>query len=117
MDLLNWARESEFALPAVNCTSSTTINAALEAAMQVNSPIVIQFSQGGSQFMAGKSNGTKDKMTASIVGPIAGAMHVRQVAPLYGVPVVLHSDHCAKKLLPWFDGMLEADEKYFAQHG
>merc|ERR1712072_1581626 len=67
--------------------------------------------------MAGKSNGTKDKMTASIVGAIAGALHVRQVAPLYGIPVVLHSDHCAKKLLPWFDGMLDADEEYYKTHG
>lgn len=115
MDLLKWAKDSKFALPAVNCTSTSTVNAALETAMKVNSPVIIQFSQGGAQFFAGK--GIKDKFAASIAGAVAGANYVRAVAPLYGVPVIVHSDHCAKKLLPWFDGMLAADEKYFAQHG
>ncbi len=84
----------------------------LEAARSVNSPVIIQFSNGGAAFLAGKGiKNTKEK--AAILGAIAGAQHVRLMAKHYNVPVVLHSDHCAKKLLPWFDGMLEADEEYF----
>jgi fructose-bisphosphate aldolase, class II len=98
--------------PAFNCTSTSTINAVLEAARTVNSPVIIQFSNGGAAFLAGKGiKNTKEK--AAILGAIAGAQHVRLMAKHYNVPVVLHSDHCAKKLLPWFDGMLEADEEYF----
>jgi fructose-bisphosphate aldolase class II len=97
-------------------TSSSTANAVLEAARDIKSPIIIQASQGGSAFYAGKGlpNG---KQEASIAGAIAVAKHVRTVAASYGVPVVMHSDHCAKKLLPWFDGMLDADEAYFKEHG
>jgi len=88
----------------------------MEAARSVNSPIILQVSNGGAAFFAGK--GIKnDKQQGSILGAVAFALHVRQMAEAYGVPVVLHSDHCAKKLLPWFDGMLQADEKYFAEHG
>lgn len=115
-ELLKYAQDKGFAIPAVNCTSSSTINAALEAARDSNSPVMIQFSNGGSVFMAGKGLGNKAER-ASIAGAIAGAYMVKALAPLYGVPVVLHSDHCAKKLLPWFDGMLEEDERHFAAHG
>lgn len=98
-----------------NVTSSSVANAVLEAARDIKSPIIIQASQGGSAYFAGKglANGNQE---ASITGAIAAAHHVRAVAKAYGVPVVLHSDHCAKKLLPWFDGMLEADEAYFKEH-
>lgn len=112
--LLKYCKDTGFALPAVNCVSSTSVNAALEAAKKVNSPIVIQFSNGGGSFYAGKACDAKG---AAVLGSIAGAYHVRAMAVHYGVPVVLHSDHCAKKLLPWFDGMLAADEAYYAQHG
>lgn len=114
--LLKYASENKFAIPAVNCTSSSTINAALEAARDVKAPLMIQLSQGGSAFYAGKGM-SNENQRASIVGAVSAAHHVRRVAKEYGVPVVLHSDHCAKKLLPWFDGMLEADEEYFKQHG
>lgn len=114
--LLKYAQEKGFAIPSVNCTSSSTINAALEAARDANSPVMIQFSQGGSIFFAGKGMGN-EKEKASIAGAIAGAYHAKALAHLYGVPVVLHSDHCAKKLLPWLDGMLVEDEKHFAAHG
>ena len=102
----------QIALPAFNCTSTSTINAVLEAARDIKSPVIIQFSQGGAAFLAGK--GLKnDKQKASILGSIAGAQHVRLMAKHYGIPVIIHSDHCAKKLLEWFDGMIEADEAYF----
>lgn len=114
--LFEYAKEHQFAIPAVNVTSSSTANAVLEAARDIKSPIIIQCSQGGSAYFAGKGlpNGNQE---ASITGAIAAALHVRTVAASYGVPVVMHSDHCAKKLLPWFDGMLAADEKYFKEHG
>jgi len=114
--LFEYARENKFAIPAVNVTSSSTANAVLEAARDIKAPIIIQCSQGGSAFFAGKGlpNGNQE---ASIAGAIAAAQHVRTVAASYGVPVVMHSDHCAHKLLPWFDGMLEADAAYFQQHG
>ncbi|DAZ93790.1 TPA: hypothetical protein N0F65_009912 [Lagenidium giganteum] len=111
-----YAQEKGFAIPAVNCTSSSTVNAALQAARDIKSPIIIQFSNGGAAYYAGKGIDNKDQ-NASILGAIAGALHVRAMAKHYGVPVILHSDHCAKKLLPWFDGMLKADEEYFATHG
>jgi len=114
--LFEYARENRFAIPAVNVTSSSTANAVLEAARDIKAPIIIQCSQGGSAFFAGKGlpNGNQE---ASIAGAIAAAQHIRTVAASYGVPVVMHSDHCAHKLLPWFDGMLEADAAYFQQHG
>merc|ERR1711936_93140 len=116
LKLMQYCRDNEVALPAFNCTSSSTINAILEAARDIRSPVMIQFSNGGAAFLAGK--GIKnDKQKAAVLGSIAGAQHVRLMAKHYGVPVVLHSDHCAKKLLEWFDGMLEADEEYFKQHG
>lgn len=112
--LLTHAKDNGYAIPAFNCTSSSTANAVLEAARESKSPVMIQASNGGGAFVAGKNIGSPD---AAAIGSVALAMHVRAVAPYYGVPVVLHSDHCAKKLLPWFDKMLEADEQYFAIYG
>jgi len=112
--LLDHARANSYAIPAVNCTSSSSANACLEAARKAKSPVMIQVSNGGGSFLLGK--GVKDP-NAATVGAIALAMHVRSVSKYYGIPVVLHSDHCAKKLLPWFDGMLKADEEYFAKNG
>ncbi|CAL1715770.1 unnamed protein product [Somion occarium] len=114
--LFEYAKEHEFAIPAINVTSSSTANAVLEAARDIKAPIIIQVSQGGSAYFAGKGL-ANDKQQASILGAVAAAHHVRTLAKAYGVPVVLHSDHCAEKLLPWFDGMLQADEEYFKQHG
>jgi len=116
LKLMEHCKKHAVALPAFNCTSTSTINAVLEAARTVNSPVIIQFSNGGAAFLAGKGiKNTKEK--AAILGAIAGAQHVRLMAKHYNVPVVLHSDHCAKKLLPWFDGMLEADEEYYKANG
>jgi len=112
--LLEHARATGYAIPAVNCTSSSSANACLEAASKNNSPVIIQCSNGGGAFLAGKAIGHKN---ADAIGSIALAFHVRAVARFYGIPVVLHSDHCAKKLLPWFDGMLEADREYFDRFG
>merc|ERR1719453_2390006 len=116
MDLLNHAKENGYALPAVNCVTSSSVNACLEAARKNDAPIMIQFSSGGSQFYAGKGLDNTD-YKAAIAGAVSGAYHVRAMAEQYGVPVVLHTDHCAKKLLPWVDGMLAASERYFAAHG
>ncbi|EXJ87766.1 fructose-bisphosphate aldolase 1 [Capronia coronata CBS 617.96] len=114
--LFKYAQEHNFAIPAINVTSSSTVVAALEAARDNSSPIILQTSQGGAAYFAGK--GVKnDQQQASIGGAVAAAHYIRSVAPLYGVPVVLHTDHCAKKLLPWLDGMLDADEAYFKEHG
>eukprot|EP00980_Cylindrotheca_fusiformis_P002047 scaffold451_cov121-Cylindrotheca_fusiformis.AAC.3 len=112
--LLTHARENSYAIPAFNCTSSSTCNAALEAGKVNNSPVMIQVSNGGGKFFSGKA---VDDPNSAALGAVACALHVRTVAKYYGVPVVLHSDHCAKKLLPWFDKMLEADESYYAQYG
>ena len=110
------AKENQFALPAVNVVGSDSVNAVLEAAKLVNSPIIIQFSNGGAQFYAGK--GLKlDGQQAPIAGAIVGAKAVHVLAELYGVHVVLHTDHAAKKLLPWIDGLLDAGEKHFATYG
>jgi len=118
-DLLQHAKDNNYAIPAVNCVSSSGVNQVLEAAAKFKSPVMIQFSNGGSQFYAGKTiASTKENgLQGCVLGAIAGALHVKQMAEHYGVPVVLHSDHCAHKLLPWFDGMLEADEKHFKEHG
>ncbi|PWN99737.1 hypothetical protein FA09DRAFT_328523 [Tilletiopsis washingtonensis] len=114
--LFDYCRENHFAIPAFNVTSSSVANAAMEAARDAKSPVILQVSQGGAAFFAGKGL-ANDKQQASIAGAVAAANHVRAVAESYGIPVVLHSDHCAKKLLPWFDGMLEADEANFAKEG
>jgi len=113
--LFDYAKANQFAIPAINVTSSSTANAVLEAARDIKAPIILQVSQGGSAYFAGK--GLKnDKQQASISGAKAAALHIRTVAKDYGVPVVLHSDHCAHKLLPWFDGMLAADQEYYNAH-
>mmetsp|Transcript_37551 Transcript_37551/g.79808 ORF Transcript_37551/g.79808 Transcript_37551/m.79808 type:complete len:505 (-) Transcript_37551:293-1807(-) len=115
-DLLNWAKEKKFAIPAVNCVSSSGINACLEAARKFDAPVMIQFSSGGSQFYAGKGLDNTN-FHACVAGAISGAYHVRAMAEQYGVPVILHTDHCSKALLPWLDGMLDANERYFELHG
>ncbi|KAF5355231.1 hypothetical protein D9758_005995 [Tetrapyrgos nigripes] len=114
--LFNYAKEHKFAIPAINVTSSSTANAVLEAARDIKSPIILQVSQGGAAYFAGKGL-ANDKQQASIAGAVAAALHVRTVAKAYGVPVIMHSDHCAAKLLPWFEGMLDADEAYYKEHG
>ncbi len=114
--LFEFAKAQSFALPAVNVVSTGSINAVLEAAKKVNSPVMIQFSNGGAAFYAGKGI-SNDGEKAAIAGAISGAKHVWQMAELYGVPVVLHTDHAAKKLLPWIDGLLDAGEKHFAETG
>mgnify|MGYP000453958195 FL=1 len=115
-EIFNDAKMNKYALPAVNVTSTSTVNAVLEAAAEVNSPVIIQFSSGGCQFFAGKGLSDENHI-ASIAGGISGAMHVHQMAKLYNTSVILHTDHCARKLLPWIDGLLDAGEEFFAQHG
>ncbi|MDD5412966.1 MAG: class II fructose-bisphosphate aldolase [Methylobacter sp.] len=109
-------KENKFALPAVNVINTDSINAVLEAADKVKSAVVVQFSNGGAQFVAGKGLKLEGQQTA-ILGAISGAHHVHAVAEAYGVPVILHTDHAAKKLLPWIDGLLDAGEKHFAETG
>ena len=115
-DIFNYAKEKGFALPAVNVVGSNTINGVLETARDLNAPVIIQFSNGGAQFNAGKGL-SNDGQKSAIAGAIAGAKHIHELALAYGVPVILHTDHCAKKLLPWIDGLLDASEKHFAETG
>jgi len=115
--LFEYAKKEHFAIPAFNVTSSSTAVAALEGAREAKAPVILQVSQGGAAFWAGKGiKNPADTQYGSVQGSIAFAHYVRAIAPAYGIPVIIHSDHCAKKLLPWFDGMLEADEAYFKQH-
>lgn len=114
--LYNDAKASQFALPAVNCTGTNTINATLEAAAKVNSPVIIQFSNGGAQFIAGKGM-PNDNLQANIAGAVSGALHIHNVAKYYGVPVVLHTDHAAKKWLPWISALIDAGEEYQKEKG
>jgi fructose-bisphosphate aldolase class II len=114
--IFNYAKEKGFALPAVNVVGSNTINGVLETAKELNAPVIIQFSNGGAQFNAGKGLSNENQQSA-IAGGIAGAKHVHTLAEAYGVPVILHTDHCAKKLLPWIDGLLDASEKHFEETG
>lgn len=110
------AKENGFAIPAVNVVGSDSVNGVMEAAKAVNSPIIIQFSNGGAGFTAGK--GLKlEGQQAAILGAVAGAKHIHTLAEAYGIPVILHTDHAAKKLLPWIDGLLDASEKHFAETG
>ncbi|TYP75816.1 class II fructose-bisphosphate aldolase [Aquimarina intermedia] len=111
-----YAKENNFALPAVNVIGSSSINAVLETAAELNSPVIIQFSNGGAQFNAGKGLSNENEK-AAIAGGIAGAKHVHLLAEAYGVPVILHTDHCAKKLLPWIDGLLDAGEQFYKETG
>ena len=115
-DLFAYAKENGFALPAVNVVGTNSVNAVLETAKKVNSPVIIQFSNGGASFYAGKGV-PNDHQEASIAGAVSGARHIHLLAEKYGVPVVVHTDHAAKKLLPWIDGMLEAGEEFFAATG
>lgn len=115
-ELFNYANDNNFAIPAVNVVGTNSINAVLETAKAVNSPVIIQFSNGGGVFYAGKGI-SNDGQRAAILGSISGAMHVHTMAEAYGVTVVLHTDHCAKNLLPWVDGLLDAGEKFYAQRG
>ncbi|MCA1750444.1 MAG: class II fructose-bisphosphate aldolase [Flavobacteriales bacterium] len=115
-DLFNYAKQEGFALPAVNVIGTNTVNAVLETARELNSPVIIQFSNGGAHFFAGKGI-TGENQKGAIAGGISGALHVHEMAKAYGVPVVLHTDHCAKKLLPWIDGLLDAGEEYFKKNG
>jgi fructose-bisphosphate aldolase class II len=111
-----YAKEKGFALPAVNVTSSSTVNSVMEIAAKLNSPVIIQFSNGGAQFFAGKGLSNENQL-AAIKGGVAGAKHVHELAEAYGATVILHTDHAAKKLLPWIDGLLDASEKHFAETG
>ena len=115
-EIFKLAKAKKFALPAVNVISSSSVNAVLETAKELNSPVIIQFSNGGAAFNAGKSLDNTDQ-AAAVAGSIAGAQHVHTMAKAYGVPVILHTDHCAKKLLPWIDGLLDASEKHFEETG
>ncbi|NNE30982.1 MAG: class II fructose-bisphosphate aldolase [Winogradskyella sp.] len=115
-DIFKLAKAKGFALPAVNVIGSNSINGVLETAKALNAPVIIQFSNGGAQFNAGKGLSNEDQK-AAIAGSIAGAKHVHQMAEAYGVPVILHTDHCAKKLLPWIDGLLDASEAHFKDTG
>ncbi len=112
--LFDYAKENNFAIPAVNIVNTESINGVLEAAAKVNSPIILQFSNGGSTFYAGK--GCKHP-NASALGAISGAKHIHMMAEAYGIPVVLHTDHAARKLLPWIDSLLDASEQHFKETG
>ncbi|MEL6626593.1 MAG: class II fructose-bisphosphate aldolase [Bacteroidota bacterium] len=114
--LLDFANEKNFALPAVNVVGTNSVNAVLETAREVNSPVIVQFSNGGAKFFAGKGLSNEGER-AAILGGFSGAQHVHALAEAYGVTVILHTDHCAKKLLPWIDGLLDHGEKYFEAHG
>lgn len=115
-ELLNYANENNFAIPAVNVVGTDSVNAVLETAKEVNSPVIIQFSNGGASFFAGKGL-SNDGQKAAILGGISGAMHVHTLAKEYGVTVILHTDHCARKLLPWIDGLLAAGERFYESRG
>ena len=110
------AKENQFALPAVNVVSTDSVNAVMEAAKVVNSPVIIQFSNGGAAFYAGKGL-SNDGEKAAIIGAISGARHIHLLAEAYGIPVIVHTDHAAKKLLPWIDGLLDKGEEHFKKHG
>jgi len=114
--LYNDAKDNQFAMPAVNCTGSNTINATLETAAKVNSPVIIQFSNGGAQFIAGKGM-PNDNMQANIAGGISGALHIHNIAKYYGVAVILHTDHASKKWLPWISGLIDAGEQFYKEKG
>ncbi len=110
------AQQNEFAIPAVNVVGTNTVNAVIEAARDVNSPVIIQFSNGGAVFYAGKGL-SNENQKAAIAGAVSGAKHVHYMAEQYGIPVILHTDHAAKKLLPWIDGLLDAGERHFKSWG
>jgi fructose-bisphosphate aldolase class II len=115
-EIFNHAKKNGYALPAVNVVSTSSINAVLESAKENNAPAIVQFSAGGCQFYSGKGLSNTNFQSA-IAGGISGAMHVHQLAELYGSSIILHTDHCAKKLLPWIDGLLDASESFYKVHG
>tara|TARA_B100000214_G_scaffold204800_1_gene148496 strand:+ start:3025 stop:4092 length:1068 start_codon:yes stop_codon:yes gene_type:complete len=115
-ELFSYAKKNNFALPAVNVTNTSTVNTVMETASELNAPAIIQFSNGGSVFYSGKGLSNKNE-AAAIAGGISGAKHVHQMAKLYGASIILHTDHAAKKLLPWIDGLLEAGEEFYKLHG
>ncbi len=112
----NYAKTKGFAMPAVNVVGSNTTNTVIETAAELNSPVIIQFSNGGAHFNAGKGLSNENQQ-AAVAGAVAGAKHIHEMAKAYGATVILHTDHCAKKLLPWMDGMLDAGEKFYAENG
>lgn len=115
-EIFQHAKENQYALPAVNVIGSSNVNATMETAAKLNSPVIIQFSNGGAAFNAGKGL-SNDGQKAAIMGGIAGAKHIHALAEAYGATVILHTDHCAKKLLPWIDGLIEANEHHYKHHG
>jgi fructose-bisphosphate aldolase class II len=115
-ELFNYANENNFALPAVNCVGTNSVNAVLETAKAVNSPVIVQFSNGGATFFGGKGLSNDNQRTA-ILGGISGAQHVHTMAEAYGVTVIMHTDHCARKLLPWIDGLVSFSEKFYEEKG
>jgi len=115
-ELLNYANEQNFALPAVNVIGTNSVNAVLETAAAVKSPVIIQFSHGGSAFFAGKAL-SNEGQRAVILGGVSGAQHVHAMAAAYGVPVILHTDHCALSIIDWVDGLLDAGEKFYEKNG
>jgi len=115
-ELFSYAKANQFAIPGVNVTGTNTVNTVMETAVQLNAPVIIQFSNGGAAFFAGKGL-SNDGQRAAIAGAVSGAQHVHQLAELYGARVILHTDHAAKKLLPWVDGMLDAGEAFYKVHG
>jgi len=115
-EIFDYAKQKGFALPAINVTSSSTINGVLETAAKLKAPVIIQFSNGGASFIAGKGLSNANQQSA-ILGAIAGAKHIHTLAEAYGATVILHTDHCAKNLLPWIDGLLDASEKHFSETG
>jgi fructose-bisphosphate aldolase class II len=115
-EVFKLAKAKAFAIPAVNVIGSNTINSVLETAALLNSPVIIQFSNSGAQFISGKGLSNENQQ-AAISGAIAGAKHVHELAKVYGATVILHTDHCAKNLLPWIDGLLDASEEFYSTHG
>lgn len=115
-EIFELAKQKQFALPAVNCIGTNSVNGVLETAAELNAPVIIQFSNGGGAFFAGKGLSNENQQ-AAIQGSVSGAQHVHQLADKYGAAVILHTDHCAKKLLPWIDGMLDASEVFYKEHG
>ncbi|WP_373056614.1 class II fructose-bisphosphate aldolase [Zunongwangia sp. H14] len=115
-EIFKYAKEKGFALPAVNIIGSSSANAVMETAAELNAPVIIQFSNGGAQFNAGKGL-SNENQKAAVAGAVAGAKHIHELAKAYGATVILHTDHCAKKLLPWIDGLLDASEKHYEHFG
>ena len=115
-EIFQFAKAKKFALPAVNVIGNNSINTVLETAAELNSPVIIQFSNGGAQFNAGKGL-SNDNQQSAIAGAIAGAKHIHELAELYGATIILNTDHCAKNLLPWIDGLLDAGEKFYQETG